>query len=216
MWKAMYQLLRNGYFCLYLGVDSVVCTPLTVAAPALERVLPLDEFKSGYFSYQATNIKSAVMYGRNRYSIHDVNSDRVTFKFSGLSGVRQAGVADSLTKFLHGNLANTIQTQTKLLHIPQSGIRVDPKFQSFQLVDQIGDLRHFHILEHKRIFPHDLILKRGSIFVKWEDGDDMEIENSESPLNPYIPSLPYGWKLPLVSNLDQFLSLISQLQYNIR
>jgi hypothetical protein len=104
-------------------VDSLIVVPLAPWAQPIESVLPMHELLSGYIGFQHKLIETAVVYGRNCYSVFDSDTNEVEFKFSGLSGVRDAGSNNFILNRLHRDIAGVpLLSGVKSLPMPQAHI----------------------------------------------------------------------------------------------
>jgi hypothetical protein len=159
MFKVMNHLYRNeGYLTLYLGVDSLIVVPFAPWALPIEQVLPMHESLSGYFGFQHESVESAVIYGRNRYSVFNRITRRVEFKFSGLSGIRNAGSNDVILSQLHKNIAQVLLSEVKLLPMPQAKIEISRDYMSITMTEELHTMKKYHILDLKRgFFPFGIV-----------------------------------------------------------
>jgi hypothetical protein len=189
MFKVMYHLYRNeGYLTLYLGVDSLVVVPFVTWAQPIQEVLPIDDLLAGYFGYQHESVESVVAYGRNRYSILNKETRKVEFKFSGLSGVRNAGINDFRLGSLHRDIATVLMKEVKSLPLAQARVEIAKDYMSIIMRDEAFSSQNFHILDLKRGFFPSSILRDYCFTTKAGAGRD------DPSLFPLVMSYPLGYQ----------------------
>lgn len=131
-----------------------------------------------------------------RYSIWDIDTGKVEFKFSGLTGSRNATSQELLTNRLHKEAASVLLSDSMSLTLPAPRVAVTNNFREVRIVDKADRTVNFHIFDIKRQFLDEGVFSDSTYEEAWKKrrigGQDEGGHNAA--LLPLVLSLPIGFK----------------------